>query len=201
MSNKLIINSVAGKTPTTTNLKTDQFGINTKDGKMFVNTGSAIKELGGIPTAADFFDSPTLPIMMLPTVLGNAGGFPEKIEAYMVKYGTQIHYGPRTYLDLTAADLDTGNILVTVNTHGQLYYVMIRGYNTQLPNAGRFSAVVSGANSVSSSAFKTALELEYNTTAQSYRLGCYITKIETGESYLAHSSQCSLLKVFKLPSI
>ncbi len=46
MTNKIIINSVSGIEPTTTNLKVGQVGINTADKVLFFNVGGAIESLG-----------------------------------------------------------------------------------------------------------------------------------------------------------
>ena len=43
----VIISDVAGVEPTMTNLRTNELGVNTADGKLWVNTGTRIKQVGG----------------------------------------------------------------------------------------------------------------------------------------------------------
>ena len=39
--------NIAGKAPKTTDIEVGELALNTKDGKLFTNIGSAIKEIGG----------------------------------------------------------------------------------------------------------------------------------------------------------
>ena len=45
--NLVIISTIAGVVPTMDNLKEGQLGANTADGKLYVNTGTRIKSMGG----------------------------------------------------------------------------------------------------------------------------------------------------------
>jgi len=54
--NLVVVSKVAGVEPTVGNLKEGQLGVNTADGKLFVNDGSKIKTVGGSvwnPTSAN----------------------------------------------------------------------------------------------------------------------------------------------------